>query len=102
MKGFRQHSGGGAELDDLARVHDAHAIREVAGGREIVRDVEERDLKFFLHLAKNAQDRDPDRRVKHRDRLVRDDEPGSEDRGARDRDALPLSAAQLVRELLDE
>ena len=85
-------------LDDVAGVEDEHAVRDVAGASDVVRDVEERDAFAIAQLTHEVEDPDPDRDVEHGHRLVCDDELGSERERLREADALPLASAQLVRE----
>ena len=94
-----QHLLDRALLDDLAGVHDEHGVGDVAGAREVVRDVEEREPLALLQVEHQVEDPDPDRDVEHRDRLVGDDHRGLDRERARDRDALALPARQLVRVL---
>jgi hypothetical protein len=53
----------------------------------------------LLQLAHEVQDPEPDRHVEHRDRLVGENDLRLRGQGPRDRDALTLSARQLVRVL---
>ena len=51
-----------------------------------------------LSVAQAVEDRGAQRGVDHRDRLVGDDQPRPEQQRARHHDALPLAAAELVRD----
>ena len=82
-------------LDDLARVHDEDVVGDIAGAREIVRDVEERDPALLLELQHQVEDPDPDRDVEHARRLVGEQNDGLDRKRARDRDALALAAGEL-------
>ena len=97
MQRVREHLLDGPLLDDLARVHDEDVVGDVARAREVVRDVEERDLMLLLQLRHQVQDPDPDRDVEHARRLVGEDDLRLDRERARDRDALALAARELVR-----
>ena len=101
MQRALQHALGGALLDDLAGVHDEHVVGDVARAREVVGDVEEREVLVFLQVEDQVEDPDADRDVEHRGRLVGDEHGRLDGERARDRDALPLAARQLVRVLGD-
>ena len=94
-----QHCFGRPLLDDLPGVHDEHLVGDVAGAREVVRDVEEREVAILLEREHQVQDPDPDRDVEHRGRLVGEDHARLDRERAGDRDALALSAGELVRVL---
>src|SRR6516165_10034217 len=91
-----------APLDDLPGVHDQHLVGEVACGRDVVGDVEQGELEAAAQVVEQAQHLQPDRDVQHRHRLVgeQDARPGGQRPG--ERDALPLTTGQLVRELMQE
>ena len=87
-------------LDDLAGVHDEDVVGDVARAREIVRDVEERDLALLLQLrASGSGSRSGSRRRACSSARRRAGRRLDRER-ARDRDALPLAARELVRVLL--
>ena len=98
-RGSCRTSSVGAVLDDAALVHDVDLVRDVPRAREVVRDVQEGELLALLQLAHEVEDPEPDRHVEHRDRLVGEDDLRLCGQGPRDRDALPLTARQLVRVL---
>src|SRR5439155_24964672 len=52
-----------AALDDLPGVHDEDVVGEVAGAREVMRDVEERDVALLLQLQHQVEDPDANRDV---------------------------------------
>ena len=89
-------------LDDLAGVHHEDVVREIARAREIVRDVEERDLPFRLQLQHQVQDPDANRDVEHARRLVGEEHDRLDRERACDRDALALTAGELVRVLVGD
>ena len=43
-------------LDNRAQVHDRDTIREVAGGGDVMRDVEEGDAALVLETAQQVED----------------------------------------------
>ena len=67
-------------LDDPSCHHHEHLVRDVAGAREVVGDVEERDLACSLQLGDQVQDPESDRDVEHRDRLVGEHDPAARPR----------------------
>ena len=88
----------GPLLDDLAGVHDEDVVGDVAGGGEVVGDVEEGEVVLLLQAEHQVQDPDPDRDVEHAGRLVREHDLRLDRQRPRDRDALALSARELVRD----
>src|SRR5712691_7259862 len=97
MKRLGQNPLDRSPLDDLAGIHDEDLVGEVARAREVVRHVEERDPSLLLELQHQVQDPDPDRDVKHARRLVGEHYLGRDCERPRDRDALTLTAGELVR-----
>ena len=88
-------------LDDPAEVHDADAIGEAGGRREVVRDHEHAQAAV-AQLVEDAEDSGAHGDVEHGDRLVGDEELRLEHEARGDRDPLPLAAGELVREPIDE
>ena len=68
--------------------------------REVVRDEQVGEVQALLQVDQQVDDLRLDVDVERRDRLVGDDELGRDRERARDRDALPLAARELVRKLL--
>jgi hypothetical protein len=64
------------ELDELAYVHDAYPVGNMAHEPEVVRDHEVREPEFLLEIEKKIQDLRLDRNVERRDGLIGDYEPG--------------------------
>jgi hypothetical protein len=89
-------------LDDAPEVHDGDPIGEVGGRGEIVRDHEDAHVVLAPQLVQQREDARPHGHVQHRDRLVREQQLGAEDEARRDRDPLPLTARELVREPVEE
>ena len=85
-------------LDEMSGVHDEDAIREVAGARDVVGDVEERHALVLAQLTHQIQDADADRDIEHRDGLVGDDQLRPQRECLGETDPLPLATAELVRE----
>src|SRR3954470_14521853 len=85
-------------LHDLAEVHDGDAVAHVAYDAEVVRDEDDREPEVALELLEQVDDLGLDRHVERRDRLAGDDELRLQRDGARDADALALTARELVWE----
>ena len=100
MQRIGEHLLDRAALDDLPGVHDEDVVRDVARAGEIVRDVQKREAVLFLQLQHEIQDPDADRDVEHARRLVGEDDLRLDGECARDRDALALTARELVRILV--
>ncbi|MDF2762172.1 MAG: hypothetical protein K0S83_906 [Thermomicrobiales bacterium] len=77
-------------LDNRAQVHDRDTIREVAGGGDVVRDVEEGDAALVLETAQQVEDLHSRRGIDHRDWLVGHDVVRVPNQRAGDPDPLPL------------
>ena len=88
---------GRRELDDLAQVHHGDAVRDVADDAEVVGDEDVGQRELVLQVVEEVDDLRLDRDVERRDGLVGDDQARVERQGARDADALPLAARELVR-----
>ena len=65
---------------------------------EVVRDEDVGEPELVLEILEEVQDLRLDRDVERRDRLVADDQLRVDRECARDADALPLAAGELVRE----
>ena len=87
-----------ADLDDLAEVHHRDAVGDVAHDGQVVRDEDVGQAEVALQRLEQVDDLRADRDVERRDRLVEDDQLRVERERARDADALPLAAGELVRE----
>src|SRR5262249_27776374 len=86
-------------LDEMTGVQHEHAVGDVAGARDVMRDVEERDAFALTQLAHQVENPDPDRDVEHRHGLVRDDQLRLDGERLCEPDPLALSAAQLIGKL---
>ena len=89
-------------LRHLAGVHDDQAVGDVAGARDVVRDVEEGDALAPAQRRHEVEHADAHGDVEHRDRLVGQDQLGPARERLRETDALPLPATQLIGVLVEE
>ena len=87
----------GASSTMRPEVHDADAIGDVMHHREVVRDEEIGEAELALQVAHQVQHLRLHRHVERGRRLVADEERRVGRQRARDRDALPLAAGELVR-----
>src|SRR5579883_311462 len=85
------------QLDDAARAHDGDAIGDIVDHGEIVRDEEICERELPLQIFQQVEDLRLDRYVERRDRLIANDEIGTERQGPCNADALPLTAGEAVR-----
>ena len=92
-------------LDDLvhaarfyhrAPVHHHNRLAQLVGCRQVVRNIDQRNAKLFMHLEQTFQNGRPQRRIHHGDRLVGQDHPWFEEQRSGNHDALALATAQLV------
>src|SRR5919108_758423 len=93
----RVHLLGRADLDELALVHHRDLVAHRADDCEVVRDEEVREPEVALQVLEQVEDLGLDGDVEGRHRLVADDQLRVERERARDPDALPLPAGELVR-----
>src|SRR5579862_4556699 len=96
MTRMPEESRGRRLLNYLTEVHDRDGVAYVPDHREIVRNEQNRNLSFSLHPAKEIQNGSLDGNVQRRRDLVCDDYLRTDGQRARDRDALTLSAGELV------
>ena len=90
-----------AELDDLAGVHDDHAVGQLGDQAEVVRDQDRRGVRLVLRLLQHLEDLRLDRHVERRRRLVGDQHGRLVRDRHRDHRALAHAARELVRILVD-
>ena len=88
---------GRSHLDDLAEIHDRHAITHVLDDRQVVSDEEVREAEVPLEIPEKIDHLGLDGYIERRDRLIADDEIRLHGQRAGDTDALPLAATELVR-----
>ena len=84
-------------FDDVSQIHDDDAVGNVFDDAEVVRNKDIRDPHFFLQFLQQVYNLRLDGNVERRNRLVADDHFRPKNDGARDADALPLSAGKFVR-----
>lgn len=85
-----------AALDDLASTHHVHVVRDHPDDREIVADEYVTERPTALQINEKFENLFLHQHIQRRDRLVQDDEFGIERQCTGDRDALPLSAGELM------
>ncbi len=82
-------------LDDLAGVHDGHAIGHVAGDVEVVGDQQQAHAALGLQSLEQAQDLGLDRDIQRGGRLVGDQNPGLARQHGGDQRPLALAPREL-------
>lgn len=92
---------GRADLDDVAGVHDDDSVSDVSGRSEVVGDVEDGDAFASAKIGHEVEDADANGDVEHRDRLVGENEFGTEHQCLSETNPLALAAAQFVGVLLE-
>lgn len=97
VEGVVEKFGGGGFFDEVPQVHDADAVGEVSYDGEIVGDEEIGEPELFLEVAEEIYDLGLDGDVEGGDGFIGDDEFGVGGEGAREADALTLSAGEFVR-----
>src|SRR5271156_3426717 len=102
MQGFEHQSVGWSHLDHLSEVHDRYPLGGHAGHRHLVGDEEERRPPLPGLLREDVQDVSLQRRVEHRDWLVRYDEGGVEEEDPRYPYPLPLASRELEDVVLEQ
>ena len=91
---------GRSKLDDFAEIHDRDSMADMVHHVEIMGDEDEGKAEIALQGLEKIEDLRLDRDVEGRDRLIGDDQPRLHRQGAGDADALPLAAAEGMRELV--
>ena len=100
MHGGRPQAPRRRGLDHQPEVHDRDRVGDVADDREVVRDEQETDAQVAGEALQEVRHLCLRGRVERRERLVEDDHGRFGGERARDRDALALTSAVLVRESL--
>ena len=95
--GPQVHLVGGADLDQLAQVHDADLAGQVADHGQVVGDEQVGQAELPLQVAHHVEDLGLDRHVERGDRLVGDDQLRVEHQRAGEAEPLALAAGELVR-----
>src|SRR5918996_2231816 len=83
-------------LDDLPRVHDEHAVGDVANDGQVVRDEKVGQIQPALNLVQEVEQLGLNRYVQRRGGLVEHDDGGVGDERSGDSDTLALAARELV------
>src|SRR6202034_2403061 len=83
-------------LDDLPAVHHQHLVREVTGGRDVVRDVEQRQGEPGAQIVEKIEHLQADGDVEHGYRLVGQQHRRLGGEGPGEGDPLPPAAGQLL------
>jgi len=86
----------GAELDELARIHDPQLVGGFGDDAEVMADEQDRGVHLLDELLHEGQDLRLDRHVERARRLVRDEELGLFRERHRDHHPLAHPARQLV------
>ena len=97
MFGRGEHALHLALLDDLAALHDADPVGELAHDAEVVRDEQHRHAERGLRVLQQLQNLRLHRDVERGGRLVGDQQVGLVGERHRDHHALALAAGQLMR-----
>src|SRR5579875_1109147 len=88
----------GPRLDDAPQVHHRRPVGDVSGGREVMRDIDQREAQLAPQAVQQRQDLSLGGNVEGTGGLVSDYELRRQGERSGYRDSLPLTAAQLVRE----
>jgi hypothetical protein len=89
-------SGGRADLDDLAEVHDGNSVAHVSHDGQVVGDEETGDAEALLERPEQIEHLGLNGNVECGNGLVADNEIGFDSERPRDTDTLALPAAELV------
>ena len=96
--GFSSTAARGPDLDDLAQIHDGHAVADALHHGDVVADEEIGEPQFLLQVQHQVDDLRLDRDVERRHGLVGDDQLRRQRQGACDAQSLPLAAREFMRE----
>src|SRR6266566_2562417 len=83
------------KLHHLTQVEDSYAIRDVFGERDIVRDEQNRGLRFPDEVNHEIDYLSSDRHIQHGDRLVRDNKARTHDKSASNSHPLSLTRVKF-------
>ena len=86
----------GAQLHQLAQIHDGHAVAQMLDHRQVMGDEHVGQVQLLLQLLQQVQDLCANRHVQSGDRLVADQQLGVGGDGAGDDDTLTLAAGELM------
>jgi len=96
MLGTAEDIAGKSLFDDLAVLHDGHAIRDLRDDGEVMRDEKDREVMASAQVSEKAEDLSLYGNVEGRRRFVGDEKAGTVDDGHGDENALALTAGELV------
>jgi hypothetical protein len=100
MQRLGKYGVGWSEFDDFAEIHDGDPVTDMVHYIEVVGDEDQGEAEIALQDLEKIEDLSLDRDVKGRDRLIGYDQSRFYRQGAGDADALPLAAAEGMRELV--
>ena len=87
-------------FNDLPQIHHGYLMRHVADRRQVVRDQQIGDIATVLDVFQKIHHLRPNGDIERGNRLVEHNKLGVRGEGTSERDALALSAAELMRILL--
>src|SRR5262245_55183731 len=96
------HLFGWSTLNHLAGIHHQRLLCEVAGTGNIVRDEKERQATLFLEAQQQVQHIKADGYIQHGDRLICQNDRGTNGERTSYGDTLALSPAELMRKFIDK
>lgn len=97
-----EHGVDGTRLDDGARLQHYHPVGDLMHHRQVVADEQAREPQVVLDLGEQCQDVGLHRHVECTGGFVGDEQSRPQCQRAGQRDPLPLSTGQLVREAIRE
>ena len=97
MGGSVEHLVRRADFDDPAEVHDGDAVGDVAHHRKIVRDEQVGQAELASAALQQVDDLRLDRHVERGDRLVENEQLGTQRQSTGNCDALALAAGEFAR-----
>lgn len=89
-------------FDDSPQVHHRNAVGEIADGREVMRNVEERTPFLLLDVLKQVQNLGANGKVQSRRGLVANDQGRLEGKRSSDGNTLTLTTGKLMRIAIEE
>ncbi len=96
MARVHQHLFHRPHLDEVATEHDGDPVAHIIGRRQVVGNVQDANPQIIPQLLEQVDDRHAQRGIHHRDRFIRDDQPGARQQRSRDGNALELAAGELT------
>ena len=92
----------GADLDQLAGVHDHDRVGQVSGRSNVVGHVEDCESLAIAKIGKQVEHAETDRHIEHRHRFIGQQDARAHRQRSGDRDTLALATRQFVRKLVGE